>query len=259
MKNKYLIIPNKRIKKKSPNYDFLFPLKGYCVGFINEYLIEDIKEDSYIYINRILNTLDIDQLKNILDKKKIKGIVFEDLGVLEIIKNKDIETILYATHAVCSLNTVNAYLNYVDTVVLSLDITKEESMNIINMSNKPVCLYTYGPIPYMYSRRTLLKNYQKYKNKEEKRQELLEEEVTNKKFKMIENEYGTVCFDKQKYDGRALLNEKKIKYHILNLDWENIENLDEWIQEFESHNKKENTTEGFLNQKTIYRLPPRKE
>lgn len=259
MKNKYLIIPNKRIKKKAPNYDFLFPLKGYCVGFINEYPIEDIEENSYVYINRILYTKDIEKLEKELEKKKIKGIVFEDLGILEITKNKNIESILYATHAICSLNTVNALLKYVDTVVLSLDITKEEMINIINKATRPVSLYTYGPIPYMYSRRTLLKNYQKFQNKELKSQEILEEEATNKIFKMIENEYGTVCFDKLKYDGRVLLNEKKVKYHILNLDWENIDNIDDWLEEFNQNIKKEDTIEGFLNQKTIYRLPPRKE
>ena len=89
---------------------FLFPLKGYTVGFPNTYEIEDIKEEnSYIFINRILPSDDIDQLKAILLNlpNNIKGIMFDDLGILEIIKNIEIEKVLYLNHFSTNYESIN--------------------------------------------------------------------------------------------------------------------------------------------------------
>ena len=77
---------------------FAYPLKGFCVGMPNTFLIEEIPSDGYLFINRILDNESIDKLNDILNNIKIKGIIFDDLGVLELIKNKDIEKILYLSH-----------------------------------------------------------------------------------------------------------------------------------------------------------------
>lgn len=260
MKNNFLIIPDKIYEKKSPNVSFLFPLKGLCVGFKKVYELKDIKEGSYVYINRILDTEGILYFKSILPKMKhIKGIVFEDLGIIEILKkeNASFELILYATHACCSLYTTNAYLDYVDSVVLSLDITKEETEIILAHATKKVCLYTYGPICYMYSRRTLLKNYQEHFGLEKEPVNTFYETNTKSKFVLIENEYGTVCYDELKIDGRVFLNHENVYFHLINLDWDEINSLDSWLEDFVNDSELENVFSGFLDQKTIYRLEER--
>ncbi len=261
MMSKFLIIPNKMNQKKERESDFLFPLKGFCVGFQHEWSIKEIPPYSFLYVNRLLDTEAMNELGKILLKEKIKGIVFEDLGILEFIREKNlpIETCLYATHAVVGLDTINAYLKYCDTVVISPDITKEETDSIIEHAEKAVSLYIYGPLPYMYSRRSLLKNYQKVFGLKEKNIEILEEEKTKKEWKAIENEYGTVLYDGKKYDGRCFLNKKNVKYYLINLDWEEDVEIEEWFHSFLNHEKIENTTTGFLYQKTIYRLPPKGE
>jgi len=262
MKNNYLIIPGENIVKKSPNVDFLFPLKGFCVGFKKEYELKEIPENAFIYINRVLDTEGILQFKELLPNlTKIKGIVFEDLGVLELLieENTSFLRILYATHANCSVDTINTYLDFVDSVVISPDITKEEIEVILEHAKKKVCLTTYGPIPYMYSRRTLLKNYQDHFDLKEQKELSLEETGTKKKFVFFENPYGTVCFDEKKFDGRFFLNHENVFYHLINLDWDTIEDFDFWLEEFENKKELSQTFDGFLNQKTIYRLPPRKD
>ena len=261
MKNKYLVIPNRNLKKKREHVDFLFPLKGFRVGFLKTYDCSEIPDGSYIYINRILDEKAMESLPSLENFLiRMKGIVFEDLGIFQFLKEKEIllETILYATHASCSVYTIKTYLKFVDSVVISPDITKEEIQNIIKEIKKPITLYTYGPLPYLYSRRTLLKNYQENFKLSSKKKEDLEESTTKKKFIMVENEFGTVCYDRYTYDGRIFL-DYPVYFHILNLSFEEIEDIDEWLTIFESKKELPNTTSGFLNQKTIYRLPPRKD
>lgn len=261
MKNKYLVIPNTFLPKSSNTYCLLFPLKGFCVGFLHEFAVQDIPSDSYIYVNRLLDTPSILALKNILEKYSFKGIVFEDLGILELIKSLalSLETIFYPTHAITSVQTLNTYLEYVDTAVISLDITKEETKEMITKANKPLSYYIFGPLPYMYSRRTLLTNYEKNFALKENKRKLLEDEVTHKTFKAIENAYGTVLFDENMYDGRIFLEEKSVKHFIINFDWEKEEINESYFEDFLKQKDMSKTTDGFLNKKTIYRLPPKKE
>ena len=116
---------------------FAYPLKGFCVGMPNTFLIEEIPSDGYLFINRILDNESIDKLNDILNNIKIKGIIFDDLGVLELIKNKDIEKILYLSHFNSNLESIKLYLEYVDSLIVSTDITKEELININNnLKNK---------------------------------------------------------------------------------------------------------------------------
>ena len=100
--NNYLVTVNNleiidELKKVGVS-TFLFPLKDYTVGFPNTFLITDIKEEnSFIFINRILTSDEIDNLKLIINNlpNNIKGIMFDDLGILEIVKDLNIKKILY--------------------------------------------------------------------------------------------------------------------------------------------------------------------
>lgn len=59
-KNKFLVtitdLEQIEVCKKARITNFLFPLKDYCVGYPKTFQIEEIKEECYLYLNRILDS-----------------------------------------------------------------------------------------------------------------------------------------------------------------------------------------------------------
>ena len=106
MINKLLYIVNdKEIiddLKKVGVKNFLFPLKDFCVGFNNTYDFGEIENESFIFINRILDNESLDLLEKKLNnnRDKIKGIVYDDFGVLYLINKLKLNviTINYQNH-----------------------------------------------------------------------------------------------------------------------------------------------------------------
>ena len=229
---------------------YAFPLKDFCVGIPNTFLISEIKEDGYLYINRILDNEGIDKLKDIIKDipKNIKGIIFDDLGVLEIIKNLNIEKILYLSHFNTNSESINIYLDYVDTVIMSTDITRKEIEYIISKVKKDISLFVFGYVGVMYSRRLLIDNYSKFHQIE--RVNPITIDNTNHKFIVYENEYGTYFYHEKLFNGLSLLG-LKAKYYFINsvfLTINDIENiLNNNLSGF-------NYDIGFLETETIYKL-----
>jgi len=228
---------------------FVYPLKNFCVGIPNTFLVSDILEDGYLFINRILDNDGIDELRKIIDNlpKNIIGIIFDDLGIYELIKNKDIEKILYLSHFNCNSKSVNIYLDLVDTVILSTDITKEEIKNIIDNAKNKVSLFVFGYVGVMYSRRLLIDNYKKFHNIDIGNK--IEIENTNNKFIVYENDYGTYFYHNKIFNGYDLLF-MDAKYYFINSTFLKIED----IHLFMSGNVLENSDNGFLYKETIYKL-----
>ena len=86
VQNKSLINKVKEVEKAT----FLFPLDGYSVGYPVTYKLDEIEEyGAYILINRLLDEKSIESLKEQFKNfpKNIKGIIFEDLGVIELVKD----------------------------------------------------------------------------------------------------------------------------------------------------------------------------
>ncbi len=223
-KNKTLLLVSnlelvKRLKGQK-DITFLFPITDFCVGFPKTFNLNDIKEDAYIYLNRLFDNESIERVKSFLKNlpKNIKGIVFDDIGVLNILlKEKiNISKILFLSHFNCNYESINSFLNYVDSVVVSTDITIEEIDSILNNSPKPLVLYTFGHVSIMYSRRTLLTNYNKYFSRNVPEISLLEEEISKKKFKIIENSYGTVIYTAHPFNALVLRNRKNVLYNFVN-------------------------------------------
>lgn len=251
--NKILITINKKedIKKLKELgiTGYVFPLKDFCVGFPNTFLISEINE-GYVYINRILDNKGIDTLKEIIKdiNSNVKGIIFDDLGVLEVIKDLDIEKILYLTHFNTNSKSVNIYLDYVDTVILSTDITKEEIEYIINNCKKEVSLVVFGYISTMYSRRLLLNNYADFYNIDKVNP--LEIDNNGSEFIVFENEYGTVFYYKELFNGLELL-DLNCKYYFFNSVFLNIEDIKNILNNKFDYLK---CSKHFLNKETIYKL-----
>jgi len=228
---------------------YVFPLKDFCVGIPNTFSISEINEEAYIFINRILDNRGIDELKNILNNlpENIIGIVFDDLGVYELVKDKNIEKILYLSHFNCNSESVNHYLELIDSVILSTDITKDEIEYIIEHVNKKICLFTFGYVGVMYSRRLLIDNYVKFHNLNYENPIKIKND--NNEFLVYENEYGTYFYHNKIFNGNSLL-DFDAKYFFINSAFLSIEEIEKFILGEDIPN----SDEGFLYTETIYKL-----
>jgi len=255
MKSKILLV-----QREGATVSFLFPLKDFCVGILNEYSLEEIPEKSIVYLNRLLDDEAIVSFERLLPQieKRASAIVFEDLGILEVLQehHSSLKTILMASHAVVSSFTANAYLEYVDALILSPDITKDETIEIASKVSKPLGIFGYGHLPYMYSRRTLLTNYEEQFQLERENTLMITEPIHDVSFLGVENKYGTVFYDEHAYDARVLLDETSIDFYFLNLEFTD-DDPNHFVSDFFEGKSLEKTTTAFLNKATIYRLPPK--
>ena len=235
--------------KNNEDIDLLYPLKSYTVGYPLTFQVEDI--DGFVLINRILDDFDLDKLDRILHQKnKIKGIVFDDLGILDIVSDLNITKILLINHYGNNTRSINYYLDYVDSVVVSNDITKEEIENIVKNAKKRVVVSVFGMKDLMYSRRLLLTNYAKHYNIENK--DILDVKIKDNGFKVIENEFGTYFYASKYYNALDLLNLDNVLYF-----WYNPVFLeDEKILDVVINNDISNIDNDplFLDKATIYRI-----
>lgn len=228
--------------------NYVFPLKDFCVGIPNTFLVSEIPCEGFIWINRILDNDGIDELREILNKlpQYIKGVIFDDLGVYELIKNLNVEKVLYLSHFNTNSESVNLYLDLVDTIILSTDITYEEIKEIIKNVKKEISLFTYGYVGVMYSRRLLIDTYCQYHKLEYQNPIVIE---NTKKFIVYENAYGTYFYNNQVFNGKELL-ELNSKYYFINSAFLNIEEVIKLVNGEEL----ENSDKGFLYTETIYKL-----
>lgn len=251
-KNKFLIlVQNNEIINylRELNVNLAFPLKFFSVGFTKYFSIEEITEKDYIYINKLLDNNDLILLNGILHQKKFKGIIFDDLGVLEIIKDLDVEKILYMPHQLSNVLSINYMLEYVDSVILNTDLTKEELSIIISNSVKKLCVFGFGHTSVLYSKRNLIKNY--YNHYELDNELFLNISVNNKKMIGIESLDGTVFYDNPCIKNFEFNNCDKVKYVFINTLFLKNETILELINSFDT---KEEYYDGFLNKETIYKL-----
>ena len=223
MKNNYLLlVTNQTIVsklKKESNITFLFPISKFSVGFPTSFLVDEIKEeDAFIFVNRIMDAECIEDFKEFLKKlpSNIKGIVFDDVGVLEVlntIPNK-LTKILFLNHFNCNYLSINAYLEYVDSVVVSTDITEGEVDEILKKASKPLVLFTFGYINIMYSRRLLLTNYNDHFNRKVDPDSKLTNDL-GQDFKIVQNEYGTVIYTGEPFNGLSYLGKENVMYYMI--------------------------------------------
>lgn len=224
MQNNYLVFvssPDILLKLSGEsNVTFLFPIQDFTVGFPHPFSLSDIQvEHAYLFVNRILDCEGIERFKEIISKlpSNIEGIVFDDLGILEVLNQVPnyLTKILFLNHFNCNTISVNGYLEYVDSVVVSTDLTEEETHQIVSSSSKPVCLYTFGHVNIMYSRRRLITNYNEHFQKKAP----LISSLTNdlkQEFKIVENEYGTVIYSSKPFNGLKYRKFHPVLFHLIN-------------------------------------------
>lgn len=226
---------------------FLYPLKSFCIGFDTYFEIDKI--DDFVLINRILNDDELDLLTKLLKNSKIKGIVFDDLGILEIVNDLNITKILLLDHIATNVKSINYYLDYVDSVVVSSDLTKEEIEYILNHANKELVVTAFGMKKLMYSRRKLLSNYAIYHNIDSI--DTRKANINDKEFIIKENEYGTCFYAGKYYNALELLASNNVLYYWYNLIDVPVSDALDIILEGKVNIPNDS---GFLYQKTYYKL-----
>lgn len=241
---------------------FLFPLKEFCVGY-NDYTLEEINKidvsNKYILVNRVLDCKGIDNFKKIIkDLKGIKGIVFEDIGIYQIFSKLDVdlELILFQNHFNCNKESINFWLDRVDSVVVSNELTYEKIKYITENVNKDIVLHLYGYNQVMYSRRKLLSNFYEEFNISKKNKNVIEDKATHVKFRAFENDYGTVMYSDKIFNGRRLLSLDNVKYYYVNTTLVDHKDLMSFLNNFD-RDINDNEDEGFLDKETIYKLKER--
>ncbi len=239
---------------------FLFGLDEFCVGY-NTYSLEDIEKidvsNKYIILNRILTSDDIELFKKLMKKfKTIKGIVFEDIGIYEVLKNSssNLEMILFQNHFCTNSRSVNFWLDRVDSVFIGNEITKEEIEEILKEAKGEVCLHLYGYNQVMYSRRLLLSNWSLEFDVPYKNSNIITDKATKIKFRALENKYGTVMYSENIFNGKDLINLDNVKYFYVNTMMIKHEQVMNFLNSFV---KEDNEDEGFLYKETIYKLKER--
>lgn len=231
--------------------NFLFAVPKLSIGY-NEIPLTDIPDNSYILINRVLSSEDVDYLKSIKDiLRRFKGVIYEDIAVFNVLSDTSLELIWFQNHFTTNYESINFWLDRGCTsAVISNEITESEIDEIINKANKPLILNVLGKNQIMYSRRTLLTNYNKHAGIENVNDCVIDTINNDTEFFARESIYGTTIFNNSYFNYTNLMEkyESKIKYYL-------IFNLDLSVDEIK--NVLEGSKfgdDGFLNKKTVYKM-----
>ncbi len=240
--------------KKLGISNFLFALEDFSIGY-NTFKISDLKnlnENIYLLLNRVLDNKGIDDFKRISDNLSfVKGIVFEDIGIYQIMKDKSIPLIWNQNHFAVNSRSINIWLEKVDSVIISNELEKSELKYVIDNVNKRVILPVLGLNMAMYSRRSLLSFFNTYMNLDDIKNSKLKTN-NNTTFIAKENEYGTVLFNSKPFN---LINEidsfndDNILYYYIDLNNIDVSKLDSILdgEEIDKDNR-------FYENKTVYRI-----
>lgn len=251
-KNKFLVLVQDDSiinDLRACDVNLAFPLKSFSVGFLKYFDEFEIPNDAFLFINKLLDNTDLDKLQELLHRKKFKGIIFDDLGVLSLVKNLDIEKILYMPHQLCNYQSINYMLDYVDSVLLCTDLNKGEIKTILDNTKKKLSIYGFGYVSVMYSKRTLIKNYLNYHNLDDAKS--LKIMVQDKELIGVESSFGTVFYSTPCLKNFEYNEHKSVQYVFINsvlLDGKEILDLIKTGKTNIEHD------DGFLNKKIIYKL-----
>lgn len=247
--NKLVTVTNKNFisNLKKEDVTLVYPLRFFSVGYEEYFDIKDI--DDFVLVNRILNDDEINKLEETLLSSNIKGIMFDDLGILDVVKDIDITKILILDHISNNVSSINSYLEYVDSIVVSSDLSEEEIRNIVKNVNKKVVIYTFGLKGLMYSRRNLLDNYEMYYKLD--KEKVIDSHINNNFFKVIESDYGTKVYAYPYYDGTSLLDLDNVLYFWYDPILLDINNIRKVLNNDLSNI---DCSRIFLDKKTVYKV-----
>lgn len=207
---------------------FIFGLKNYSSGYINEIDIEEIGEakerilgDLFIAVNKNIFNRELEDLEQKLielDEIGVSGILFYDLAVLSLAKKIDLKTPLVwnQTHMVTNYNTCNYYYDKgCQYGVVSSEITLDEINEISSKTKMKLFLNIFGYQIMGYSRRHLLDNYFKSISKKKDSNSYI---ISNQGEDYIidEEENGNALYFGKPLNGSVIVPSVNVDYLILN-------------------------------------------
>lgn len=240
--------------KKVGITNFLFPLKGYSIGY-NSYDLDELNNldvNVFLLVNRVFENNDCDSFRLLKDKLSfVSGIFYEDIAVYEILKDTNINLIWNQAHFVVNYHSINVWLDKVYSVCLSNELEHTELDNILANTSKNVVLPIFGLNMAMYSRRYLLTYYNEYKGLDKLKTAILRTN-NNIEFLAKENEYGTVLFYHKYFnliDKLSNINDNKILMYYIDPNELTPKDVIDAL-----NGKHFNEDNRFYENKTIYRI-----
>ncbi len=264
---------------------FIIGLENYSINYF-ELSCQEIKEilDKYqeinlfVSINKNIFNKDIPDLESkliTLSKLKIKGILFYDLAILEIVQRLklDLDLVIHKTHMITNYNICNYYKDKgCKYAYLSTEITAMEMDEISKKSSIKLMAYFIGHPIISHSKRKLVSNYYLYskKDNEDNIHIIKEHNKDGSKYYINESSKGTNILTYEILNGTKAFVELKnsLDYAILdsNLIDDNLfleildlykKNLTEELSDNELISKVNNligTNDGFFYLKTTYKV-----
>lgn len=280
--SKILTIPsniNEIEKTKTIVDGFIIGIKDMCVNTnfcidISELdLLNKLKDkDIFISLNKNMHNKDLETVKEILIKLNnynIKGVLYYDVGVLNIYNKLDLnyDLVWSQEHLTTNYNTIN-YWNKMGAKYsyISSDITEEEIIKITENSKSKLLVTLFGYLPMFVSKRHIVKNYLEYfKIDDESSINYIEKE--DKTYPIIDNKVGTQVYSNNILNGIKSSLNINVDYVVLNSFQVELDKFINVIELFKTVNKDNveeynekinsmftNVDYGFLNTKTIYRV-----
>ena len=232
---------------------FVFALNDYAIGYEKYFSVDEINginETKYVIINRLLDTEDIENIKNVLKELKVDGFIFEDIGLIKVFNELNIpgKKILYMNHFNNNSMSINYWLDYVDSVFVGNELTYDEYKVITEKVKKDIVLNVFGYNQVMYSKRLLLSNFYKKYNLDIKKKGTIKDQNSDIMYHINEEDDGTIFYSNKIFNGKRLLDLDNSYYYI------NSSFIDKDVIMKFLENEDIDSDEGFLDKKTIYKL-----
>lgn len=204
---KLLVEPMNKENLKFNCDGLILAIKDYAVESNTYFTLDEIKNISdsfsgeiFVKLNKNLMNDDIPFVKDILvqlDKMNITGVFFYDLAVLELKRelNLNIDLVWNQTHMVNNYKTCNYYYsNGVKYALLGKEITLDEILEIIDLSDITSMVEVVSKPSVAFSKRKLVSNYYKDMGIDGSKEIIVNEKVSNLNFDIKEDSNGTVFF-----------------------------------------------------------------
>lgn len=267
-----LTINNNNYNKQVDGY--ILGVKNFSKGFDVYFDASSIKKvagsnkekEIYVSFNRLIFNDEIIKVKKILlelDKFKLNGIFFADIALLNIKDELNLKTpfILSEDHLVTNYQTINWYKEKgCYGALLSNEITMDDVIEIRKNTSIKIYKNIYGLLHISTSKRKLITNYYKFKNMEfNNRVHFMKERKSPNEHYIVEDSLGTNIYYSTifalKNKTIEKLNNNDIDYFIINSYLIHEDKINELFNYYKTNKELSyNTTEGFSNKKTIYKV-----
>lgn len=194
-----------------------------CLSSINK--IHSLNKKVYILIDKVISEFEIDEISLFIDKLEkndIDGYFFSDLGILQILKEKNLlkKGNYYSQTQIVSTLEMSVFNNYgLNSIFVSKDLNLNDYIEKGNIYPIGVVIYSYCNL--FYSKRNLIssfKNHYNIVNFNEKDVYYIKEKKRTLLNKIFENENGTYIFTDyilNHLNEINLFKQKNIKYLLL--------------------------------------------